>query len=99
MSVKEKMNGLRIPWPLVGVLILLVTGWGTLQAQVQNNVQDIERFQKVPVQVATIERDVKNLDKNFAEFKQETKDGFAKIDVKFDKMGDKMDKILIAITQ
>ena len=87
--MSEKMNGMKLS--LTFIAGLLIT-FGVLQAQVLNNSKDIEQYQDIPIQVARIEQNVKNINDNFSEFKKETLDGFKNI-------GDKMDKILLAINK
>ena len=57
-NVLLKLNGKKLP---ISILIAGIVAVSTLQAQVKDNSEEVNRLRELPQQVATIEADVTNI--------------------------------------
>ena len=86
-KVLEKINGKKLP---ITMVLAIGLSYGTLQAQVKSNADHIDDLKPNTEQIARIDERVQSMDKRV-----ERLDG--RVEKGFDRLGDKMDKLIQAV--
>ena len=83
------LNGKKLP---ISIIVAGTIAVATLQAQVTNHSNEIEKLRPTTTQVARVEDQIKGLEKNFVDFRDEQR----KVNIRQE---DKLDAIIRAVVK